>query len=314
MNRRITTVVALLISLTGSYFAISLAPRTARSGDEDSPQFTSDEADQVLVSLGYLYNKKTRKLFQEVQTLQTEGHETPPALQKQIDDLRHQFGERRATDVSQAISAFQAAYGLKATGELDAETKKLMKTDRCGVPDVLASTDEPIRWKKKKLTFCLAEESTDLQRAVQIALVRDCLKTWGDEAGLTCTEEQNPKTADIVIAFKDLKHQDIDFDSVGHTLAHAFFPDSVANPGLAGQVHISKALTWIQLPGYPIPAPGLAGTTRDLNRTMLHELGHALGLAHNPKEAGASIMYPYYPGQRSDLSADDKAAIKELYK
>lgn len=53
----------------------------------------------------------------------------------------------------------------------------------------------------------------------------------------------------------------------------------------------------------------------DIQNTITHEFGHALGLAHNPSDP-AVVMYPWArPGELSKrvLSGDDRAGIGELY-
>lgn len=53
----------------------------------------------------------------------------------------------------------------------------------------------------------------------------------------------------------------------------------------------------------------------DLQNTLTHELGHALGLMHNPKDE-TSVMYPSAaPGEtrKRTLGADDIAGLSELY-
>lgn len=49
----------------------------------------------------------------------------------------------------------------------------------------------------------------------------------------------------------------------------------------------------------------------DLETTLLHELGHSLGLGESP-QAG-SVMYSYYNGVRHDLSSFDVEGIQSIY-
>lgn len=56
---------------------------------------------------------------------------------------------------------------------------------------------------------------------------------------------------------------------------------------------------------------GAAPGTYDLNTVMLHEVGHALGLDHSVSPD--SVMFEDYLGPRTGLSAQDIAALRDLY-
>src|SRR5262249_21740571 len=53
------------------------------------------------------------------------------------------------------------------------------------------------------------------------------------------------------------------------------------------------------------------GSGYDLYSVLLHESGHALGMNHST-DSGA-VMYAYYSGVRTGLSADDIAGIQSIY-
>lgn len=64
-----------------------------------------------------------------------------------------------------------------------------------------------------------------------------------------------------------------------------------------------------------LPKQAQVGGHDDIQNTLTHELGHALGLAHNPSEPEA-VMYPMaHPGEinKRTLSADDRTGLAFLY-
>ena len=86
-------------------------------------------------------------------------------------------------------------------------------------------------------------------------------------------------------------------DGAGGTLAHAYFPQ------FGGDVHVDDTEYWT--------IGEYKGT--NLLQTMVHELGHSLGLSHS--DVRDAIMAPFYRGWDPNfkLSADDKRAIQALY-
>ena len=106
----------------------------------------------------------------------------------------------------------------------------------------------------------------------------------------------------------DIRIAGYQFDGPGGVLAHAFQPGTsdMFNGAIAGDVHLDSEELWIDDSSH-IPGDGRF----DFFTTVLHEIGHALGLDHS-YEPG-SVMGPSYAGARRTLGADDIAGVQSIY-
>lgn len=150
--------------------------------------------------------------------------------------------------------------------------------------------------------------STAIRAAIQEALSR-----WAAVAPLRFIEVPDsgpaPSTAEYDPTGKPmLRFGRRAIDGPNGVLAYGYFP---GDSGLAGDVQLDTAEQWAVNP--------LAG--KDLIEVATHEIGHALGLEHQPGPAAPgvpAIMNPVY-GSRfhglgtSFLYADDINAIRSLY-
>src|SRR6185436_978983 len=96
-----------------------------------------------------------------------------------------------------------------------------------------------------------------------------------------------PRT--INIFFASGSHGDAyPFDGPGRVLGHTFYPAPSNTEPIAGDMHLDADETW------------RVGSSLDLYSVTLHEVGHALGLAHS--DLPSAVMYPFYM-QSTTLSA-----------
>uniref|UniRef100_I3MBV7 interstitial collagenase n=1 Tax=Ictidomys tridecemlineatus TaxID=43179 RepID=I3MBV7_ICTTR len=207
--------------------------------------------------------------------------------------------QRSSSSVVEKLKEMQEFFGLKVTGKPDAETLKVMKQPRCGVPDVarFVLTQGNPRWEKTHLTYRIENYTPDLSREDVDHAIEKAFQLWSNVSPLTFTKIFEGQ-ADIMISFVRGDHRDNSpFDGPGGNLAHAFQP----GPGIGGDAHFDEDERWTK-------------NFRDYNlyRVAAHELGHSLGLAHST-DIGA-LMYPNYIFSGDvQLAQDDIDGIQAIY-
>ncbi|KAI5626717.1 matrilysin-like, partial [Silurus asotus] len=200
---------------------------------------------------------------------------------------------------SSKLKDMQSFFGLNQTGILDTETLSIIKTPRCGVPDVEEYVyNRGNRWKKNVISYSIGKYTSDLPIATVDSLIGAALDVWAKASPLRFFRSSSQQ-ADIMVEFGSKYHGDnYPFDGPKGTLAHAFDPGE----GIGGDVHFDDDELWTT-------------DSRGFNLYLVaaHEFGHALGLKHsqNPQ----SLMYPTYRNRQSQnlLSSDDIMNINALY-
>ncbi|XP_057298329.1 matrix metalloproteinase-2-like [Hydractinia symbiolongicarpus] len=220
-----------------------------------------------------------------------------------------------------SIISLQDFAGIPVTGKFDEETKKLVQTPRCGLPDISKTlktkrkrrfTLQGSRWSKNvsilyviKLTWTLSNDNNDRLTRTQVeATLHKAFGKWQAITNMefTMLHHQSTEIPDIEVKFVTGSHNDsYPFDGRGGTLAHAFYPHN--NKDLSGDVHFDDDEQFT-----------LGKNGRNLLWVAVHEIGHSIGLEHSSVKS--AVMYPWYKdfdGDDFDLDHDDIAGAQHLY-
>lgn len=155
------------------------------------------------------------------------------------------------------------------------------------------------RWEQTTVTYAFANCPRALDCAAAHQAARQSVEAWDSASGLTLNEAPS---GDITILWASGSHGDGNpFDGPGDVLAHAYFPVPWLG-SLGGDVHLDDDEPWV------IGNPNFFQV--DLGTTVMHEVGHALGLDHSRDPS--ALMWDEYTGVRG-LAADDIAGIQSLY-
>ncbi|XP_068121044.1 matrilysin-like [Hyperolius riggenbachi] len=199
------------------------------------------------------------------------------------------------------IREMQKFFGMKVTGTLDHSTMDIMKTPRCGMPDVGAFTAFPgrPRWPSNSLTYRILNFTPDLPRNVVEDSIQKALNVWSAVTPLRFSKVQ-AGNADILIQFSRQLHGDQSaFDGPSGVLAHAYAPGG----GIGGDAHFDEDERW---------SNNRSGF--NLFLVAAHEFGHSLGLGHSTDRS--ALMFPTYQFVNTNnfrLPQDDVNGIQSLY-
>ena len=126
-----------------------------------------------------------------------------------------------------AVKQFQTFGGVTETGIIDEDTLELMRTPRCGLPDVNVEDGaartrtkrfalQGSRWKKEELTYTVGRYPSGLSRSEVDTDVKKAFNMWQQASELTFVRKRTWDKVDIEIRFENYYHGDEDaFDGPG---------------------------------------------------------------------------------------------------
>jgi peptidoglycan hydrolase-like protein with peptidoglycan-binding domain len=216
-----------------------------------------------------------------------------------------------------AVLAFQAFYGLPREGTVNERTLQLIRTPRCGVPDRV-SQSQPSRYVLSGYKWPFnnpawagdaygSPANSEFIRLARQAM-RNAVGEWAGYSNMKPVPNTGdvPQSSPIYYCWHPGNSHRGKFSPCpmafeSDVLAHASYPDGGDH---AGEIHFNTAIPWA--------ADGSAFSV-DIESVTLHELGHALGLAHTAHTEAVMFAYLSLGTIKRKCAADDIDGIRQIY-
>ncbi len=173
------------------------------------------------------------------------------------------------------------------------------------------------KWHKNEITYAIFKGTLDTEKEkLSFNLAHT---TWEAEIPLKLKLVKPTDNPDIKLYFLHA-HEDELFKKEPSVLAYAYYPET----GLQGTVVFNDEYLWTfdgkdvdaetytKITGKPVENPLNTFRTFNLNHTMIHELGHTLGLVHDEDPKSQDVMDAYYNG-KVNLSDNDIKRVQAKY-
>ena len=174
-------------------------------------------------------------------------------------------------------------------------------------------TEYPHKWEKSTVTYSMIRGTEDLpEDSMEVIAMNLAMTTWDFEIDLTLQVVKKNENPDITLEFSDSEHDEY-FKDRPNVLAYAYYPKT----SMQGVIKFSDDHLW-SLDGKSIPAPydptgRTTFKTYNMLHTLIHEIGHSLGLSHSEDaKYSKTVMFPFYNDQL-DLDEYDIERIVAKY-
>jgi len=205
-----------------------------------------------------------------------------------------------------ALTEYQRFYSVGTHGTLDAPTRELMVTPRCGVPDVMppgpsARFVTACSWNRYFFKYAIGKFSTDVHPKISLQAGGRAFRTWANAGFRLSFGNVDPgEFPDILVEWLPVAGS----ISGLPIMAASDFPPACGRPDRPRRLDFfDKDITWaVEWEGQKVAIEDIA----------VHEIGHLLGLNHtqtNPPPG--NVMHAYAQHQRI-LGRDDLDGLAAL--
>lgn len=192
------------------------------------------------------------------------------------------------------VEEYQEWHGLKPDGNIGRVTKRSLLEPRiCGLPDKMAMAN--VRpWRKRHLKWRINGILPNISRDQFRHAAEQAFGFWQQVCGLTF--EQTTESADIVMSTGAI-------DGPMSTLAYSGLPNGTDQP--IPQKYDADEPFVISLN----PPRHMIG----LIHVMCHEIGHAIGLVHEPMRSSKALLNPTYDRAIFKPQKSDIQRVQAMY-
>ena len=172
-----------------------------------------------------------------------------------------------------------------------------------GVSEATEQREWAHKWDHDPVTYSVIRGTEDLEGdSLERLMVNLAMTTWDCEIKSELKWVPRDKSPDITIEWRRQEDDEM-FRTMNGVLAYAYFPKTSRE----GEIVFNDKYLWGPR-GMTVSKTNPDGTISRVKQynaihTLVHEIGHSLGLLHN-EAMGDSVMFPFYNG-KLELSQSD---------